>query len=42
MPQIFNSIIAALNHSEININPERVSKLRPFIDSYNWNGTEFP
>ena len=35
------SIIAALNYAEIN-NPERVSKLRPFIDNYNWNGIEFP
>ena len=29
------AIIAALNYYEINNNPERVSKLRPFIDNYN-------
>ena len=36
------SIIAALNNAEINNNPERISRLRPFIDNYNWNGIEFP
>ena len=35
------AIIAALNHAEINNNPERISKLKPFIDNYNWNDIAF-
>ena len=35
-------IIAALNHYDIDNHPERISKLRPFIDNYNWDEIEFP
>ena len=34
-------IIAALNHEKIKNNPERISKLKSFIDQYNWKGIEF-
>ena len=36
------AIIAALNHHNINNHPERISKLKPFIDNYNWKDIEFP
>ena len=36
------AIIAALKYAEINNNPERVSKLRPFINNYNCEDIEFP
>ena len=36
------AIIAALNHQNINHNPERISKLKPFIDNCNWKDIEFP
>ena len=36
------AIIAAFKYAEINNNPERISKLRPFINSYNWKDIEFP
>ncbi|XP_057301757.1 uncharacterized protein LOC130636145 [Hydractinia symbiolongicarpus] len=36
------SIIAALHHEDITSDPERISKLRPFADEYNWHGIEFP
>ena len=36
------AIIAAVKYAEINNNPERVSKLRPFINNYNWEDIEFP
>ena len=36
------AIIAALNHENIDHHPERISKLRPFIDNYNWTEIEFP
>ena len=29
------TITAALNHQNINHNPERISKLKPFINNYN-------
>ena len=29
------AITAALNHSKINNHPEKMSKLKPFIDNYN-------
>ena len=36
------AITASLNHQNINHYPERISKLEPFINNYNWNDTEFP
>ena len=36
------AITTALNHQNINHHPERISKLKPFIDNYNWKGIEFP
>ena len=36
------AITAALNHQNINHNPERISKLKPFINNYNWKDIEFP
>ena len=36
------AIIAALNHQIIHSNTERISKLKPFIDNYNWKDIEFP
>ena len=35
------AITAALNHQNINHNPERISKLKPFINNYNWKDIEF-
>ena len=31
-----------LNHDKINKDPQRVSKIKPFIDQYNWNDIDFP
>ena len=36
------AIAAALNHNEINNHPEKISKLKPFINNYNWKDIEFP
>ena len=36
------AITAALNYQNINCHPERISKLRPFINNYNWKDIEFP
>ena len=36
------AVIAALHHEEIDKNPQRISKLKPFVDRYNWHGLEFP
>ena len=36
------AIIAALNHNNIDNHPERISKLKPFINNYDWNDIEFP
>ena len=32
----------ALNHDKINKDPQRVSKIKPFINQYNWNDIDFP
>ena len=32
----------ALNFDNINIHPEKISKIRPFIDQYNWKDIDFP
>ena len=36
------AIIAALNYQNIDHHPERISKLKPFINSYIWKDIEFP
>ena len=36
------AVTVALNSDKINKNPQRVSKIKPFIDQYNWNDTDFP
>ena len=36
------AIIAALNYQNIDHHPERISKLKPFINKYNWKDIEFP
>jgi len=36
------AVIAALHKTEIKNHSERVSKLEPYVERYNWNGLEFP
>ena len=36
------AITVALNHDKINKHPQRVSKIKSFIEQYNWNGIGFP
>ena len=36
------AISTALNYQKIGHHPERVSKIKPFINNYNWKGIEFP
>ena len=33
---------AGLNYRNIGHHSERISKLKPFIDNYNWKEIEFP
>ena len=35
-------VTVALNHDKINRDPQRVSKIKPFIGQYNWNDIDFP
>ena len=36
------AITTALNYGKINYHSEKISKLKPFIDNYNWKDIEFP
>ena len=36
------AITTALNYGKINNHSEKISKLKPFIDNYNWKDIEFP
>ena len=36
------AITVALNHREIGKNPQRISKIRPHINKYNWKDIDFP
>ena len=36
------AITAALNHKNVYNDPERISKLKPFINNYDWKDIEFP
>ena len=35
-------IISAFSYQKIKSNPERISKIKPFIDQYNWKEIDFP
>ena len=37
-----NALDDALNYQTIESHPERISKLNPYINKYNWKGIEFP
>ena len=37
-----NALDDALNYQNIKTNPERISKLKPYINRYNWEGIDFP
>ena len=37
-----NALDDALKHQTIKINPERISKLKPYINKYNCEGIDFP
>ena len=37
-----NALDDALNYQNIETHPERISKLKPYINRYNWEGIEFP
>ena len=36
------ALTVALNHQNIKKNPSRISKIKPFIDQYNWKEIDFP
>ena len=36
------SIVAALHHQEIDHHPERIKKLAPYVNNYNWKEINFP
>ena len=36
------AVTLALNLDNINKHPQRISKIKPFIDQYNWNDIDFP
>ena len=31
-----------LNHEEIKKDPQKIAKIKPFINKYNWEGKNFP
>ena len=35
-------VTVALNHEQIKDHPERISKIKPFIDKYDWKEIDFP
>ena len=36
------ALTVALSYQNIKNNPERISKIKPFIDEYNWKEINFP
>ena len=36
------AVTVSLNHDKINRDPQRISKIKPFIDQYNWNDIDLP
>ena len=41
LPKCFQYTLA-LNLDQINSHPERISKIKPFIEQYNWKDIDFP
>ena len=37
-----NALDDALNYQNIELNPQRISKLKPYINKHNWEGIDFP
>ena len=37
-----NALNEPLNYKTIETHPERISKIMPYIDKYNWKGIELP
>ena len=36
------ALTVTLNHREIGKDPQRISKIKPYIDKYNWKDIDFP
>ena len=36
------TVTVALNHEEIGKHPERITKIKSFINKYNWEGINYP
>ena len=36
------AITVALSHEEVGRHPERITKIKTFIDKYNWKGIIYP
>ena len=36
------ALAVALNYEKIKKDPQRISKIKPFIDQYNWKEIDFP
>ena len=36
------ALTTALNHEQIKKDPQRITKIKPFIDQYNWKEIDFP
>ena len=36
------ALTVALNHEKIKRDPQRISKIKPFINKYNWNVIKYP
>ena len=36
------AVTAALNYEETKKDPQRITKIKPFINKYNWEGINFP
>ena len=37
-----HTVAVTLNYEQIKSHPERISKIKSFIDQYNWKGVDFP
>ena len=35
------AITVALNYEEIKIDPQKITKIKPYIDKYNWEGINY-
>ena len=42
LTNVFYAVTVTLNYEEIKKDPKRITKIKPFMNKYNWEGINYP